>query len=60
MRVVLGQIGRSVVAVAIVASIAVPLQAKPAGEGWSPDKIVKVVKRLVVKSLGDWITTPRP
>ena len=60
MRGLLNQMSRGVVAVAVVVSLAVPVYAKPVNEeGWTPSKIMKVIKR-VVKSLGDGLIIPRP
>ena len=54
------QVGRGVVALMVVASLAMPSLAKPAEkERRPPSKIVKMIQQ-VVKSLGDGLIIPRP
>lgn len=60
MRGLFNGVARGVVAVAVVFALAVPAEAKPTDDGWTPSKIVKAVKRFIVKTLGDGITVPRP
>jgi hypothetical protein len=64
MRGVSKNLVRGVVAVSIVMSLAVPAQAKPRDGGrWFErkiDPIVKVIKKLVVRTLGDGLIDPRP
>jgi hypothetical protein len=60
MRSLFSQISRGVVAMAVVVSLAMPVYARPTDEGWSPSRLVKMIKRFVVKTLGDGITVPRP
>lgn len=54
----------SVLVGAIVLLLAVPVQAKPPEDRpWFErriDPIVKMVKKLVVKTLGDGLSDPRP
>lgn len=45
---------------AVVMSLAMPVYARPTDEGWSPSRLVKMIKRFVVKTLGDGIIIPRP
>ena len=58
------KVSRGVLAVSIVAALAVPAQAKPRDGGrWFErkiDPIVKVVKKLVVRALGDGLGDPWP
>jgi len=49
-----------VVVMALVAMIAVPLQAKPVEDSWSASTLAKLVKRFVVKTFGDGLIIPRP
>ncbi len=55
---------RGVVAVAIVMSMAVPVQAKPAGPGeWigrGKARIVKFLQKWTVRTFGDGLVDPRP
>jgi hypothetical protein len=55
---------RGVLAVSIVMVLSVPAQAKPRDGGrWferSVDPVVRIIKKLVVKTLGDGLTDPRP
>ena len=64
MRGVSKAVGRGVLAVSIVMVLAVPAQAKPRGGGrWFDrkiDPIVKVIKKLMLKSMGDMLEDPRP
>jgi hypothetical protein len=60
MRGVFKGVARGVVAAAVVMALAVPAEAKPTDDGWTPSKIVKALKRLVVKTLGDGVIIPRP
>jgi hypothetical protein len=64
MRGVSKVMGRGVLAVAIMMVLAVPAQAKPRDGGrWferKVDPIVKVIKKFVVRTLGDGLTDPRP
>jgi hypothetical protein len=57
-------VGRSAMAVSIVVVLAMPAQAKPRDGGpWFErkfDPIVKIIKRAVVKTLGDMLVDPRP
>lgn len=55
---------RWVIVVAVVMTLAVPAEAKP-GEGgrWLErrlDPIVKVIKRFVIRAMGDGLSDPRP
>ena len=57
------KVGRGVLAVSIVLALAVPAQAKPRDGGrWFErfDPIVKIVKKLVMRSFGDGLSDPRP
>jgi hypothetical protein len=64
MRDVSKNVVRSVVVVSIVMSLAAPAQAKPRESGrWFErriDPIVKVIRKLVVRTLGDGLIDPRP
>lgn len=60
MRGVFNRVGRGVVVLAVVASLAAPSFAGPRDGGWTPGKIIKIVKKLVVKALGDGLIVPRP
>ena len=60
MRGLFNRVSRGVVAAAVVVTLAVPISAGPRDDGWSPSKIVKLMKRFVVKALGDGIIVPRP
>ena len=55
---------RGVLAVSIVMVLSVPAQAKPRDGGrWferTVDPIVRTIKKLVVKTLGDGLVDPRP
>ena len=63
MRSVSKVVARGVLATSIVLVLAVPAQAKPRDGGrWFEriDPIVKIVKKLVMKSLGDGLSDPWP
>lgn len=64
MRGVSRAVVRGVVAVSIVMTLAVPAQAKQRDGGrWFErkfDPIVKIIKKVVMKSLGDGLVDPRP
>ena len=64
MRGVSKAVARGVLAVSIAMVLAVPAQAKPRdGGGWFErkiDPIVKIVKKLVMKSMGDGLGDPWP
>lgn len=61
MRALYERVGRGLVAAAVVAMLAAPVQALPKDDDrWSVPKLIKVVKRLVVKTFGDGIVIPRP
>ena len=64
MRGVSKAVARGVLAVSIVLVLAVPAQAKPREGGrWFERKIepiVKIVKKLIVKSMGDGLSDPWP
>jgi hypothetical protein len=64
MRDVSKAVVRGAVAVSIVVALTVPAQAKPRDGGrWferSVDPIVKMVKKLLIKPLGDGLIDPRP
>jgi hypothetical protein len=64
MRGVSKAVARGVLAVSIVLVLAVPAQAKPREGGrWFErkiDPIVKIVKKLIVKSMGDGLSDPWP
>ncbi len=64
MRGVSKALGRGVLAVSMVLVLAVPAQAKPRdGGSWLQrkiDPIVKIVKKLVIKSMGDGLSDPWP
>ena len=60
MRGLFNRVGRGVVAAAVVMALAVPAAAGPRDEGWSPSKVIKIMKRYVIKVLGDGIIVPRP
>lgn len=64
MRGLFNRVGRGVLAAAVIGMLAMPVQARPGDDGWgkewSPSKLIKAVKRLVVKTFGDGITVPRP
>jgi hypothetical protein len=55
---------RSAAVVSLVMVLAMPAQAKPRDGGrWferSVDPIVKIIKKLVVRTLGDGLSDPRP
>jgi hypothetical protein len=48
----------------LIASLAIPVQAKPRESGWrferTLDPIVKVVRKIVMRTLGDGLVDPRP
>ena len=53
-------VARGVLAMSIVLVLALPAQAKPRdGDRWF-DPIVKIVKKLVMKSMGDGLGDPWP
>jgi hypothetical protein len=58
------KISKVVLAVAIVMTLAIPAQAKPRdGDRWFDrtfDPIVKVIKKFVMKSMGDGLGDPWP
>jgi len=64
MRGVSKVVARGVLAVSIVLVLAVPAQAKPRDDdrwfGRKLDPIVKIIKKLVMKSTGDMLVDPRP
>ena len=64
MRGVSKAVARGVLAMSIVMVLAVPAQAKPREAGrWFErkiDPIVKIVKKLVLKSMGDGLVDPWP
>jgi len=64
MRGVSKAVARGVLALSIVLVLAVPVQAKPREGGrWFERKIepiVKIVKKLIVKSMGDGLSDPWP
>lgn len=64
MRGVSQVIARGVLVGSIVGMLAVPVQAKPRDDRSfferRIDPIVKIVKKLVVKTLGDGMSDPRP
>jgi hypothetical protein len=64
MRSVSKAVARGVLAVSIVMVLAVPAQAKPRDGGrwfeWKIDPIVKIIKKLVMKSTGDGLGDPWP
>lgn len=63
MRSVSKAVARGVLATSIVLALAVPAQAKPRDGGrWFEriDPIVKVIKKLVIKTFGDGLVDPRP
>jgi hypothetical protein len=54
---------RGVLAASIVLALAVPAQAKPREGRWFEqrvDPIVKMIKKLVIRSLGDGLSDPWP
>ena len=56
-------VARGVLAASIVMTLTVPVHAKPREGRWFErriDPIVKVVKKLVLKSLGDGLGDPWP
>lgn len=61
MRGLFSRVGRGVAVGAVVVALAAPAFAGPRDdEGWTPGKIIKIVKKLVVRSLGDGLIVPRP
>ena len=63
MRVISKAVARGVFATSIVLVLAVQVQAKPRDGGkWFEriDPIVKIVKKMVMKSLGDGLSDPWP
>ena len=64
MRGVSKAVARGVLAVSIVMVLAVPAQAKPQDGGrWfgrKLDPIVKIIKKLMMKSMGDGLGDPWP
>jgi hypothetical protein len=62
MRGLFNQVGRGIVAAAVVVMLAVPAQARATDDQgwWASSKLVKAVKRLVVKTFGDGLIIPRP
>jgi hypothetical protein len=64
MRRVSQKVGRDVLAVTVVLVLTVPVQAKPREDRpWFErriDPVVRMVKKLVVKTLGDGLSDPRP
>ena len=64
MRGVSKTVARGVLAVSIVFVLAVPAQAKPRDDGrWfgrKLDPIVKIIKKLVMRSTGDGLSDPWP
>jgi hypothetical protein len=58
------KMGRGVLAMSIVVALAMPAQAKPRDGGrWyerTIDPIVKTVKKLIFRSLGDGLSDPWP
>ena len=55
------RVGRGVVAAAVVMMLAAPVQALPKDDDrWSMPRLVKIVKKLVVRTFGDGILIPRP
>lgn len=62
MRGLFNRVGRGVVAAAVVVMLAAPVQALPKDEGdrWSMPRVIKVIKKLVVRTFGDGILVPRP
>lgn len=60
MRGLFNRVGRGVVAAAVVAMLAVPAQAQPSDKEWFAPKLIKVIKKLVVRTFGDGLIIPRP
>ena len=61
MRGLFERVGRGLVASAVVVMLAAPVQALPKDDdGWSLPRLVKVIKKLVVRTFGDGVTIPRP
>jgi hypothetical protein len=62
MRSVSKSFARAVVAVSIVMSLAVPAEARPGDGSWleKGSKIIKIIKKIVIRGLGDGLTDPRP
>lgn len=60
MRGLFNRVGRGVVAAAAVVVLAVPVQAQPRDKEWFAPKLVKVIKKLVVRTFGDGLISPRP
>lgn len=57
----LERVGRGLVAAAVVVVLAAPVQALPKDDDrWSMPRLVKIVKKLVVKTFGDGLIIPRP
>jgi hypothetical protein len=55
------RVGRGLVAAAVVAMLAAPVQALPKDDDrWSMPRLVKVIKKLVVRTFGDGLIVPRP
>lgn len=54
---------RGVLAASMVFALAVPAQAKPREGRWferPADPIIKIIKKLVIRSLGDGLSDPWP
>jgi hypothetical protein len=54
---------RSLLALAVVTLLALPLHAQPANQSWTDafrERLVKIVRKLGVRSFGDGLTIPRP
>lgn len=52
-------VARGVVALSVVVALAAPAFAVRPADG-PRDGIVKIIKKMVVKALGDFLTVPRP
>ncbi|HYO77130.1 MAG TPA: hypothetical protein VE010_11760 [Thermoanaerobaculia bacterium] len=66
MRQIFSGAARGVLAVAVVMVLAAPAQAMPSDApdfGWfgrTRDRIVKVIKRMTVRTFGDGLSDPKP
>lgn len=63
MRRLFNVIVRGVVAVAVVMSLSMPVQARPIDDGWfeaKRERVLKFLKTLVIRSFGDGLSDPKP
>lgn len=54
-------VSRGLVGLSLVVMLAVPAQARPGDGSWlEPGRVIKIIKKIVVKTFGDGLTDPRP